>query len=86
VPDATVDHTFAAPPRGPDADAAYVVIMEKADGSHVAVLLDKDFNVLRTHDAPPHGPDGDGPHGWGPPPGAPENGGYDQNGAPQTNA
>jgi hypothetical protein len=74
VPDATVDHAFKAPPRGPDADAAYVVIMEKADGSHVAVLLDKDFKVLRTQEGPPRGGPrghGHGPPGWGPPPGPP---------------
>src|SRR4051794_22286825 len=36
--------------------AAYEVHVTKADGTHVEVILDKDFNVLSVETRPPHGP------------------------------
>ena len=32
--------------------------MTKSDGSHVEVILDKDFNVLSVETQPQHGPQG----------------------------
>jgi len=63
VPGGTVEKSFAARAGNPD-DAAYVVIVEKADDSYVRVLEDSSFNVIKTEDAPArpdHGPGG--PHG-----------------------
>src|SRR4051812_24719986 len=39
-----------------NAAAAYEVHVTKADGTHVEVVLDKDFNVLSVETRPPHGP------------------------------
>jgi hypothetical protein len=46
VPDGTVEKSFEAKAGNPDA-AAYVVIVEKADDSHVKVLEDASFSVIR---------------------------------------
>src|SRR5439155_17087549 len=47
-----------------DANAAYEVHVTKADGSHVTVILDKDYNVLAVE--PGHGFGGHGRGGHGP--------------------
>jgi uncharacterized membrane protein YkoI len=68
VPNATVRAAFAAP-EGKADGAAYVVLMERANGRHVMVLLDKDFKVLRKITEPRFGRHG-GPRGGEPGPGA----------------
>ena len=39
-----------------NADAVYEVHVTKADGTHVEVILDKDYNVLSVETRPEHGP------------------------------
>jgi hypothetical protein len=43
-----------------NAAAAYEVHVTKTDGTHVEVILDKDFNVLGVETQPQHGPYGPG--------------------------
>jgi len=43
-----------------NAAAVYEVHVTKTDGSHVTVILDKDYNVLTVETG--HGPGGPGPH------------------------
>jgi hypothetical protein len=43
-----------------NSSAAYEVHVTKTDGSHVEVILDKDFNVLSVETQPQHGPRGAG--------------------------
>ena len=69
VPGGTVRHSFKAPDGGPDGNVAYVVMVEKSDGSPALVLLDKDFKVVKTLDRPGPGGPGGGPDG---PPNEPE--------------
>ena len=42
-----------------NANAKYEVHVTKSDGTHVEVILDKDFNVLGVEDRPARGPHGD---------------------------
>ena len=56
------------------AGAAYEVHVTKADGTHVTVILGKDFTVLTTLTGGPFGPGGHGRGGPGGPHGGPGNG------------
>ena len=61
VAGATVDHIFADTRNG----AAYVVLMAKADGTHVAVHFDANNAILSVDTPPAGGPKGMGGKGHG---------------------